>query len=149
MATHSSILAWRIPGTGEPGGLPSLGSHKVGHDWSDLAAAAAAVFLKMRHRDHLGILEIADSEGLKQGLMVFNSRKILGDSDVFWFQSRLWIEDFRWHQQELKISILEKKANKMYWRRLWLLFDYLCINNSKNKKKRQNLVQKGFFYRYS
>ena len=32
MATHSSVLAWRIPGTGEPGGLPSLGSHRVGHD---------------------------------------------------------------------------------------------------------------------
>ena len=32
MATHSSVLAWRIPGTGEPGGLPSVGSHKVGHD---------------------------------------------------------------------------------------------------------------------
>ena len=42
MATHSSVLAWRIPGTGEPGGLPSMGSHKVGHDCSDLAAAAAA-----------------------------------------------------------------------------------------------------------
>ena len=42
MATHSSVLAWRIPGTGERGGLPSLGSHRVGHDWSDLAAAAAA-----------------------------------------------------------------------------------------------------------
>ena len=41
MATHSSVLAWRIPGTGKPGGLPSLGSHRVGHDWSDLAAAAA------------------------------------------------------------------------------------------------------------
>jgi len=32
MATHSSVLAWRIPGTGEPGGLPSMGSHRVGHD---------------------------------------------------------------------------------------------------------------------
>ena len=42
MATHSSVLAWRIPGTGEPGGLPSVGSHRVGHDWSDLAAVAAA-----------------------------------------------------------------------------------------------------------
>ena len=41
MATHSSVLAWRIPGTGEPGRLPSLGSHRVWHDWSDLAAAAA------------------------------------------------------------------------------------------------------------
>ena len=40
MATHSSVLAWRIPGTGEPGGLPSMGSHRVGHDLSDLAAAA-------------------------------------------------------------------------------------------------------------
>ena len=40
LATHSSILAWRIPGTEEPGGLPSLGSHRVRHDWSDLAAAA-------------------------------------------------------------------------------------------------------------
>ena len=40
MATHSSVLAWRIPGTGEPRGLPSMGSHRVRHDWSDLAAAA-------------------------------------------------------------------------------------------------------------
>ena len=37
MATHSSVLAWRIPGTGEPGGLPSMGLHRVWHDWSDLA----------------------------------------------------------------------------------------------------------------
>ena len=44
MATHSSVLAWRIPGTGEPGGLPSLGSHRVRHDWSNLAAAAAWCF---------------------------------------------------------------------------------------------------------
>ena len=40
MATHSSVLAWRIPGTEEPGGLPSMGSHGVRHNWSDLAAAA-------------------------------------------------------------------------------------------------------------
>ena len=40
MATHSNVLAWRIPGTGEPGGLPSMGSHRVGQDYSDLAAAA-------------------------------------------------------------------------------------------------------------
>ena len=41
MATHSRVLAWRIPGTGEPGGLPSMGSHRVGHNWSGAAAAAA------------------------------------------------------------------------------------------------------------
>ena len=40
MATHSSILAWRIPGTKEPSGLLSMGSHRIGHDGSDLAAAA-------------------------------------------------------------------------------------------------------------
>ena len=42
MATHSSVLAWRIPGMGEPGGLPSMELHRVKLDWSDLAAAAAA-----------------------------------------------------------------------------------------------------------
>ena len=47
MATHSSFLAWRIPGTGEPGGLPSMGPHRVGHDWSDLAAAAASAYMKL------------------------------------------------------------------------------------------------------
>ena len=43
MATHSSVLAWRIPGTGEPGGLLSMGLHRVGHNWSDLAAAAILI----------------------------------------------------------------------------------------------------------
>ena len=46
MTTHSSILAWRIPGTEEPSGLPSMGSHRVGHNWSDLAVAAAVLLGK-------------------------------------------------------------------------------------------------------
>ena len=53
MATHSSVLAWRIPGMGEPGGLPSMGSYWVGHNWSDLAAAAAAMhknFICISHK---------------------------------------------------------------------------------------------------
>ena len=45
MATHSSVLAWRIPGTGKPGGPQSIGLHRVGHDWSDLAAAAARMYI--------------------------------------------------------------------------------------------------------
>ena len=45
MATHSSVLAWRIPGIEEPGGLPSMGSHRVGHDWSDFVAAATFISL--------------------------------------------------------------------------------------------------------
>ena len=50
MATHSSVLAWRIPGMGEPGRLPSVGSHRVEHDWSNLAAAVAvAVSATLKH----------------------------------------------------------------------------------------------------
>ena len=45
MASHSSVLAWRIPGTGEPGGLLSMGSHRVRHDSSNLAAAATAGYM--------------------------------------------------------------------------------------------------------
>ena len=52
MATHSSVLAWRIPGTGEPGGLPSMGSHRVGHDLSDLAVAAGKVKSTFQVEDH-------------------------------------------------------------------------------------------------
>ena len=48
MATHSNVLAWRIPGTGVPGGLPSMGSHRVEHDWSDLAAAGQRSCLKAK-----------------------------------------------------------------------------------------------------
>ena len=54
MATHSSVLAWRIPGTGEPGGLPSMGSHRVRHDWTDLAIAiliVIAFFMTMHSRE--------------------------------------------------------------------------------------------------
>ena len=64
MATHSSVLAWRIPGTGEPGGLPSMGSHRVGHDWSDLAAAAAVFMCQSQF--------ISPSFSLGVLLLVFN-----------------------------------------------------------------------------
>ena len=58
MATHSSVLAWRIPGMEEPSGLPSMGSHRVGQDWSDLAIAAAVHYLKSlnQFKLHLYIL---------------------------------------------------------------------------------------------
>ena len=66
MATHSSVLAWRIPGTGETRGLLSLGSHRVGHDWSDLAAAAAAVV-----KDPLvnaGVMGLIPESGISPGI---------------------------------------------------------------------------------
>ena len=74
MATHSSVLAWRIPGTGEPGGLLSMGSHRVGHDWRDLAAAAAAM--------HLGLI-----------FAVF--LEVVLSRAVSWFHSSLNVEDVR------------------------------------------------------
>ena len=59
MATHSSVLAWRIPGTEKPGGLPSMGSHSVGVDWSDLAAAAAAGLKRCPLLTHTVNLELS------------------------------------------------------------------------------------------
>ena len=56
MATYSSVLAWRIPGTEEPGGLPFMGLHRVGHNSSDLAAAAAALLAYHLRSGHWGIL---------------------------------------------------------------------------------------------
>ena len=65
MATHSSVLAWRIPGTEEPGGLPSMGSHRVGHNWSDLAAAAAAAALGLeKHKMHLENFVVSETKGM-------------------------------------------------------------------------------------
>ena len=91
MATHSSVLAWRIPGTGEPGGLLSMGSHRVGHDWSDLAAAAAWLFIGLSYLNanswvsalcvasfiHYCFLQISDEQ-----LQVCESKLEAKDKDV-------------------------------------------------------------------
>ena len=55
IATHSSVLAWRITGMGEPGGLLSIGSHRVGHDWSDLASVAAAPLHWQSSKQHCSV----------------------------------------------------------------------------------------------
>ena len=79
MATHSSILAWRIPGTGEPDGLPSMGLHRVGHVWSDLAAAAATIratqclvklIYKINHHIHIYWLLLRRVDSLEKTLML-------------------------------------------------------------------------------
>ena len=56
MATHSSVLAWIIPGMGKPVGLLSVGSHRVGHDWSDLAAVAVAYPLLLEPPSHHSLI---------------------------------------------------------------------------------------------
>ena len=58
MATHSSVLAWRIPGMGEAGALPSMGSHRVGHDWSNLAAAAVTESKDISERIYLYLVNM-------------------------------------------------------------------------------------------
>ena len=79
METHSSVLAWRIPGTGEPGGLPSMGSHRVGHDWSDLAAAAAVNNICIYCREQYMIKDshpfaFSDLKPIKQNRIIFYYR---------------------------------------------------------------------------
>ena len=79
MATHSSVLAWRIPGPGEPGGLPSMGSHRVGHDWSDLAAAVAAYTLD-----------------LSACIWIFQ----------IWFLTKLWFREHDFNLSEMTMILL-------------------------------------------
>ena len=90
MATHSSVLAWRILGMGEPGGLPSMGSHRVGHDWSNLAAAAAAAEdLRSGYDNGSGVVKIGKltktirSQHLPRKGLRTESRS---------YQPRLWME---------------------------------------------------------
>ena len=89
MAIHSNVLAWRIPGTGEPGGLPSLGSHRVRHDWSNLAVVAEF------HLEDEKVLEVDGGDGnrtvwiylplnciLKSSLKMVNSMYVLPHTHV-------------------------------------------------------------------
>ena len=72
MATHSSVLAWRIPGTAGPNGLPSMGSHRVGHDWSDLAAAPHNIHKNKSQIDQRFKGENKTLKNLKKTWGVFN-----------------------------------------------------------------------------
>ena len=77
MATHSSALAWRIPGTEEPGGLPSMGSRRVGHDWRDLAAAAAVQFSSVQTLSHLWVFSTPWTIAQQASLSITNSQSLL------------------------------------------------------------------------
>ena len=77
MATHSGVLAWRIPGTEEPGGLPSIGSHRVGLDWSDLAAVAATVEKEMAAHSSVLAWRIPGTEEL--GRLQSQSQRVRHD----------------------------------------------------------------------
>ena len=70
MATHSSVLTWRIPGTAEPGGQPSMGLHRVGHDWSD-SAVAAVVFHYVYTTSSLVIHLLMDIQVLSMSWLLY------------------------------------------------------------------------------
>ena len=101
MATHSSVLAWRVPGTGEPGGLPSLGSHRVRHDWSDLAARE-----QKGSRNTQTLISDAP-ETLSQGVSVLK-RNIAGSIDLI---PSFYLVTWVWFQ------LLGHQHTKSYW---WL-----------------------------
>ena len=85
MATHSSVLAWRIPGTGEPGGLPSMGSHRVGHYWSDLATAAAAADIISSVQFTQSCLTVCNPMGYSMpGLPVHHQLPVFTQIHVHW-----------------------------------------------------------------
>ena len=104
MATHSSVLAWRIPEKGVPAGLPSLGSHRVGHDWSDLAVAAATAFNKEDLFLSLGceFLQILDVE-----LKLLLTNKAKGKALAFAAQQQ--ISDMK-YEQRLMIGTVESDS---------------------------------------
>ena len=99
MATHSSVLAWRIPGMGEPGGLLSLGLHRVGHDWSDLAVAVAKLspFLKTKivnFRNFSGSVP-ATNQSIKDQRDLIKTNPVLQLKKIFY--SETW-----WHAGNLR-----------------------------------------------
>ena len=70
MTTHSSILAWKIPGMGEPGGLPSTGSHRVGHDWRDLAKSVTTEATELAQNPLLFSYSVVSNSLRPHGLQV-------------------------------------------------------------------------------
>ena len=112
MATHSSVLAWRISGTGEPGGLPSLGLHRVGHDWSDLAAAAAAIRKQISAKARA--CRKMTTGILKQfGLTQMNKSKTQTEARYHWILASR--QDELWEALEaldtLEVGVLKRKLH--------------------------------------
>ena len=122
MATHSSILAWRIPGMEEPGGLLSMGSHTVGHDWSDLAAATAYIFFLFILSCNF-LLSLSNSFPLPEDLPCTFPSLQVGVGDKF-FQntqcSSIWIQlkNFKNNREErdlLKGTIIMSLTKSRLW----------------------------------
>ena len=114
MATHSSVLAWRIPGTAEPGGLSSMGSHRVRHDWSDLAAAAA---IRLMFRTVL-IYKVANTEPWRE-----KDKYLL---PVFWLDKKAWTMRTLF----LDLECFVHKSQEEYASRKRLFKVFLILDNA-------------------
>ena len=91
MTTHSSVLAWRIPGTGEPGGLPSMELHRVGHDWSDLAAAAGSHFIfNYLYYEKYKMFSSEQSSRLKKETLLINVDPFVDSISIALFFFTTW-----------------------------------------------------------
>ena len=134
MATHSNALAWRILGMGQPGGLMSMGSHRVGHDWSDLAAAAAAASQLNIWKQHHLLLSCAYSQtGSEYHLMCVQITQV--SCSVGWWDLRFcifheicwWLEDPTLNGKgplqtcEATLRLFQLLVNVVCWRWNWTL----------------------------
>ena len=148
MATHSSVLAWRIPGTGQSGGLPSMGSYRVGHDWSDLAAAAAATDSVCFCRKNLFITKIFHYWGLlltrNWCLICFPSNKTLAS---FKKKIKEWKQDRKKKieksqgcyciYQDPHITRLTLMNLALFWTRTGVKISVKCVLMVKKKEKKK------------
>ena len=102
MATHSSVLAWRIPGKGEPGGLPSMGSHRVGHDWSvNKFVAAGGIMMTSYFINWCVIFSVAD---------VTSSRR-KGQLTTWPCSTSTFPQTWKWHYRNSFNTCMHRKAS--------------------------------------
>ena len=122
MATHSSVLAWRIPGTGEPGGLLSVGSHRVGHDWSDLAASPIWEFSKWINPGSIRSSKVSNMFKIK--LKLIYSLPLTMDWEVllwhgfcfgFWSWNQFSVDYSMWNMPIFYTDICSITAPLMLW----------------------------------
>ena len=98
MAPHSSTHAWKIPWTGEPGRLLSMGSHRVGHDWSDLASVAAAVWSPFSPRDSQESSSIPQFKSINSSVLSFIQGPTLTSMYDYWKNQSFYYMDLCWQR---------------------------------------------------
>ena len=135
MATHSSVLAWRIPGTGETGGLLSMGSHRVGHDWRNLVVVVASHSEENSSCWWRGSESWARKMGNALKLLLDHGSPLPNDySDAYLFIPAAQIFCVMWLR--IKFTYLGNGKNLIFWNFLFECeFFFLLINYFLIKKK--------------